>query len=154
MIQSESYTEQKIDENQLLKEAHINLNYDDTYIKKVLQYIILRVRFNYGYKEILHFLTHCMCLRRFHRIHHKSHLLYKKGQVKLERELDVVNLLRSIRKLRLMAQVMLKPSELMLLKFQRKNVVEITSSSSDSDHHKYDTAKVQLVTIVRFTFIK
>ena len=73
---------------------------------------------------------------------HKKHVLFKKGVSKLECELDVVNLVRSIRQLRLMAQVLLGPSERLLLKFQRKNVVETTSSSSDSDHHKYDTMKL------------
>ncbi len=33
----------------------------------------------------------------------KKHFLYKKGIEKLERELDVVNLVKSIRQLRLMA---------------------------------------------------
>jgi len=30
----------------------------------------------------------------------------------------------------------------MLLKFQKRNVIESTSSSSDSDHHSYDTIKL------------
>ena len=72
----------------------------------------------------------------------KPHDLYNKGNRKLERELDIVNLVRSIRKLRLMARVMLTPSERMLLKFQRKNVIETTSSSSDSDHYSFDTIKL------------
>lgn len=86
-----------------------------------------------------------MCLRSLNaRISpfHKRHVLFKKGTIKLERELDVVNLVRSIRQLRLMANVLIGPSERMLLKFQRQNVIELTSSSSDSDHHSYDTVKL------------
>lgn len=41
-----------------------------------------------------------------------------------------------------MGQVLLRPSERMLLKFQRKNVIETTSSSSDSDQYTYDTVKL------------
>lgn len=41
-----------------------------------------------------------------------------------------------------MAQVLLAPQERMLLKFQRKNVIETTSSSSDSDNYKEDTVKL------------
>lgn len=41
-----------------------------------------------------------------------------------------------------MAQVLLTPSERMLLRFQRRNVIETTSSSSDSDHHTYDTVRL------------
>ena len=91
-----------------------------------------------------------MCLRKFKQSEgeelteniKRPHDLYRKGDKKLERELDVVNLVRSIRKLRLMARVLLTPSERMLLKFQRKNVIESTSSSSDSDHYGFDTIKL------------
>ena len=41
-----------------------------------------------------------------------------------------------------MAQFLLSPSEHMLLKFQRKNVIETTSSSSDPDHYTYDTVRL------------
>ena len=60
----------------------------------------------------------------------------------MERELDVINLVRAIRQLRLMTNVLLGPSERVLLKFQRKNVIEMTSSSSDSDHYKYDNVRL------------
>jgi hypothetical protein len=69
-------------------------------------------------------------------------MLYHKGNEKLERELDIINLVKSIRQLRLMAQVLLGPNERMLLKFQRQNMIEVTSSSSDSDHYTYDTVKL------------
>lgn len=72
----------------------------------------------------------------------KKHYLYEKGVKKLEKELDIVNLVRSIRQLKLMAQVLLGPSERMLLKFQRKNMIETDTSSEDSDHHKNDTIKL------------
>ena len=68
--------------------------------------------------------------------------LYKRGNQKLERELDVVNIIRSIRQLRLMSQVLLGPGERMLLKFQRKHLIESDPSSSDSDNHKDDTIKL------------
>lgn len=61
---------------------------------------------------------------------------------KLENELDIVNLVRSIRQLKLMAQILIGPSERMLLKFQRKHMIETASESSDSDHHKNDTIKL------------
>ncbi len=41
-----------------------------------------------------------------------------------------------------MSQVLLGPNERMLLKFQRRNLIELISSSSDSDHHSYDTLKL------------
>ena len=58
-----------------------------------------------------------------------------------------------------MAQVLLGPSERLLLKFQRKNVIETTSSSSDSDHINYDavrllTSKLDLVKLRQTVKIK
>ena len=118
-----------------------------SYIKRILEALLLRTRFIYGYIEILHAIFICKCLKNNKKDKtmttlERRQVLYHKGEEKLERELDVVNLLRSIRQLRLMAQVLLGPQERMLLKFQRKNVIETTSSSSDSDHYKEDTVKL------------
>jgi hypothetical protein len=118
--------------------------------RSMLEHMIHRKRFHYTYKESFNYLLRCMCLRKMRddensvavELIKKPHDLYNKGNRKLERELDIVNLVRSIRKLRLMARVMLTPAERMLLKFQRKNVIETTSSSSDSDHYSFDTIKL------------
>lgn len=129
----------------MIKIVNNSESIDEKYINKILDYILLRIRFKYGYKEIGHYISNCMCLRKNHKTaigQDKSHLFYEKGEKKLEKELDVVNLVRSIRQLRLMAQVLLGPNERMLLKFQRSNIVETTSSSSDSDHHSYDTVRL------------
>ncbi len=41
-----------------------------------------------------------------------------------------------------MSQVLLGQNERMLLKFQRRNLIELISSSSDSDTDSYDTLKL------------
>ncbi|TNV85024.1 hypothetical protein FGO68_gene16794 [Halteria grandinella] len=124
-----------------------NHDASDSILKNILDTILLRKRFGYGYPEIFHFLIKCRCLVSRHRKKDqssmdKSHLLYDKGNAKLGHELDIINLVRSIRQLRLLSQVLIGPTERMLLKFQRKNMIETTSSSSDSDHHDYDTVKL------------
>jgi hypothetical protein len=68
--------------------------------------------------------------------------LYKIGHEKLEKELDVINIIKHLRQLRLMTNFLLTKEQRMLLKFQRKNVIDTSSSSSDSDHHTYDTMKL------------
>lgn len=118
---------------------------DDTFMKKVLDFVVFkRERFKYGYRHIINFMARCLCIRpkNITKYSEKEQFLYFKGDKKLSQELDIVNLVRSIRQLRLMAQVLLRPRERVLLKFQRKNVIETTSSSSDSDHHSYDTFKL------------
>ena len=72
----------------------------------------------------------------------KLHYYYKKADHKLGQELDVLNLIRSIRKLKLMAKFILTERFRMLLKFSRRNLVESASSSSDSDIHHHDTFKL------------
>jgi len=48
-------------------------------------------------------------------------------------ELDVITLLRSMRLTRLLSQGILDQRQRTLLKFQRKNLIETSSSSEDSD---------------------
>lgn len=72
----------------------------------------------------------------------KRHLLFQRGKQKLDRELDVVNLLKATRQLKLMSQFILTKEQRTLLKFQRRNVIESTSSETDSDHYKYDSVKL------------
>ena len=67
---------------------------------------------------------------------------YIKGSHKLAEELDVVNIMRSMRDLKLMSSAILGPKERMLLKFQHKNVIKLESSSSDSDNYTFDTVKL------------
>jgi hypothetical protein len=138
------------DKKMILKNVDNNNQIDENNVKGMLDHMINRRRFHYTYKESFQYIFRCMCLRSIKKTDHdevienikRPHDLYRKGDKKLERELDVVNLVRSIRKLRLMARVLLTPSERMLLKFQRKNVIESTSSSSDSDHYSFDTVKL------------
>ena len=138
MTETKPGQKKKIDERQMVKTISEAEHLEESYIMNILDYLLTRSRFIYGYKELFHYLTRCMCLRKPKKHMSKfdrSHLLYKKGNEKLK-------LIRSIRQLRLMASVLLGPSERMILKFQRKNVIETTSSSSDSDHYSYDTVKL------------
>ena len=80
--------------------VNTNDKISDTYLKSVLTFLLLRVRFIYGYLEILHYFIRCKCIR-FQRnpksILDRRQVLYDRGNEKLERELDVVNLIKSIR---------------------------------------------------------
>ena len=88
----------------------------------------------------------CLCFRKVNRFRedkkHKIHFLYQRANDKLEKELDIVNLVRSIRKLRLISKILLPARNRLLLRFQKKNLIDSTSSSSDSDDYKYDTMKL------------
>ena len=91
----------KFDDDNMVKYVEENDVLENGFLRNVLNYVLLRERFSYGYKELVHYLSNCYCIRRpnkestDHKI--KKHILYKTGSKKLEKELDVVNLIRSIR---------------------------------------------------------
>ena len=82
-----------------------NEEIEEGFLKNVLAYIMLRTRLDYNYTEIFHYLFKCRCFglkRGATSLIERRHVLYARGNEKLERELDVINLVKSIRQLRLM----------------------------------------------------
>ena len=72
--------------------------------------------------------------------------------------MDILNLIRSIRKLKMMAKIIFPERSRALLKFSRRNLLESASSSCDSDIHNYDTfklvdSKIDLIKVVAQTRI-
>ena len=51
-----------------------------------------------------------------------------------------MKLVKSVRQLKHMTRFLLSPSERMLLRFQKRNVIEIDTSSADSDIQELDPA--------------
>jgi hypothetical protein len=59
--------EKKFDEDELVKTVDESFVLEDSFLRSLLNYILLRKRFKYGYKELLHYLTHCLCIRSISR---------------------------------------------------------------------------------------
>ena len=57
-------------------------------------------------------------------------------------ELDVVRIVKTLRKFKMFAQAMLAQRHRLILRFQRQNLVETSSSSSDSDDNNYDPVRL------------
>ena len=69
----------------------------------------------------------------------KKHYQFNEGEDKLFDELDVITLLKTMRRVKLLAQTLLTQQQKMVLRFQRKNIIESSSSSGDSDTvNKFD----------------
>lgn len=87
-----------------------------------------------------------MCLRDINKMKHlkgkESHFLFDKAESKLKNELDVVRIVKTMRQLKALAHAMLSQKYRLLLKFQRANLVETSSSSSDSDDNMFDDLKL------------
>eukprot|EP00347_Sterkiella_histriomuscorum_P017701 403348330 len=112
-------------------------------VDNLLLSFLSRMRFNYTLKLIFDYVTRCMCFRNLSRQrnkqYYKKHYLYQKGEDKMNQELDVIQLVKTLRKFKLVAQAMLSQNNRMLLRFQRQNLLETASESSDSDDNNLDT---------------
>jgi hypothetical protein len=106
--------------------------------------LVNRRRFIYTGKDILTYMFRCLCFRSVKLRRYKGskegwdrvmrkHYYFKEGEDKLFDELDVINLLKSMRRIKLLTQTLLTQTQKMVLKFQRKNIIESNSSSGDSD---------------------
>ena len=69
-------------------------------------------------------------------------IFLRRLETKLKNELDVVRIVKSMRKLKALTQAILSQKHRLLLKFQRSNLVETSSSSSDSDDNMFDELKL------------
>ena len=92
--------------------------------------------FRYNYGNIFHYIFCCVPCRTKKTLRHKprfrEHLYYKVGEEKLLEELDCVTMIKAIRQLRILTQVLLTKKQKFLIKFQRNNVID-SSSSGTSD---------------------
>ncbi|TNV82700.1 hypothetical protein FGO68_gene10121 [Halteria grandinella] len=105
-----------------------------------------RARFRYNPSDITEYILKCLCIRnssyqrRLNSI--KPHYLFEKAEDKFMNELDIVRVVRSLRKFKMLAQAMLSQRHRMILRFQRQNLIETSSSSSDSDDNLYDPVRL------------
>ena len=87
-----------------------------------------------------------MCLRRINKFrdrkHFKQHFLFKKAEDKFNNELDAIRIVKTLRKFKMLAQAMLSQKHRLILRFQRLNLIETSTSSSDSDDNRYDTVRL------------
>ncbi|CAI2385568.1 unnamed protein product [Moneuplotes crassus] len=105
-------------------------------LQKCEQSMRERKVFKYGYKDILHYLLCCAFCRRKRSMRLKpgfrEHLYFEIGQEKLLDELDCITIIKAVRQLKLLTAVLLNKRQKFLMKFQRNNVID-SSSSGTSD---------------------
>ncbi|CDW78915.1 UNKNOWN [Stylonychia lemnae] len=132
---------QKVKEKNISEQLKSVNQLNEDHIDSIMESIINRIRLNYRFRMLVKYYCKCLCLKKLKQItkneQEKIHYLYQKGRKQLKRELDVVQLLKSLRKFKLMQQALL-PDKIsrMLLQFQRFNLVETDTSQSDSDEEK------------------
>ncbi|CDW88989.1 UNKNOWN [Stylonychia lemnae] len=114
----------------------------DNMITRIIDEILLRKSFQYGYRMIIDYLFKLICCKSVKRLKTdgglKQLFKYLKGNERLEQELDIVNLLKSIRQMKSLIEFLLPLRRRILLKFSKKNLIQTSSSSSDSDYYQND----------------
>lgn len=132
---------QDMDKN-LKNNSKKELNENEIYT--IVMNIINRKRFKYSIGDIFKYILTCLCFRKLKLKKYvgsieeweksmKKHYQFNEGEDKLFDELDVISILKSIRRVKLLTQSLLTQQQKTILRFQRKNIIESSSSSGDSD---------------------
>ena len=133
---SEKFHAQAIEDMKHFMNGHENHDHKNAILDKVDKSMRERRVFKYGYWSILHYIIWCVIWRRNWAMRTKrqlrDHLYYEVGENKLQEELDWVTIIKSIRQLKILTQILLSKQQKFLIKFQRNNVID-SSSSETSD---------------------
>jgi len=93
--------------------------------------------FKYGYWLIFHFIFCCVKCRKEKSMRKKKqfrdHMYYKVGRSKLVNELDWVTIIKSIRRLKMLTQILLNKRQKFFLKFQRNDIIDSSSTGSSDE---------------------
>ena len=105
-----------------------------------------RARLNYTFGDRLEYCFNCLCCRNLSEdkraLDLKRHYLFEKAQRKLHSDLDVVRIIKSLRKIKELTNSFFNQRHRQLMAFSRNNLIETSSSSSDSDDNNYDPVRL------------
>jgi hypothetical protein len=80
-----------------------------------------RSRFEYTVRDTFVYLFKCLCIRdtgeNRRNKHIKRHFLFEKAEEKFSQELDVVRIVKTLRKFKMLAQAMLSQRHRLILRF-------------------------------------
>ena len=108
-----------------------------------LKFILFnRELFKYSFKDITEYILWCVWCRKSKNYRknpkYRKHAYYKAGEDKLQRELDVMSIIKAIRSLKLINKVLFTKEQRLLLKFQENDVIASTSEDSDMGNHNHN----------------
>jgi len=111
--------------------------------RAILEDLSRRSIFKYTLFDAWKYLYCCLSCRRqrIKQLDMERHAMYERGEKKMQEELDIVNFIRTIRRVKLLSQVLLSKKQDMLLKFQRNNVLNERQQSDDESDEDYKVLK-------------
>ena len=77
----------------------------------------------------------------------RNHYLFHKGQKKLDKEFDAIHMIKLMKQVKLLVNVLLNPTQKLLLHFQKSNVINSDTSSEEGTEED----DVKLVNKVKHT---
>ena len=100
-------------------------------------------------RDLCLYLARCFCLRKSEALRSmkkgRNDYYLQQGQKKLEKDLNIVNYFDLLKGFRLMQQVLFTEQQLVLLKFQQANVVNIRESETSSSSCSSSSSRRELV---------
>jgi len=90
--------------------------------------IVNQVKMSYGWRDLVASSFKCLCCRstrRLKRLHgeNKAEFYYRKGEEKLNKDLNIVNMIEMMKGFRVMKQVLFDQNQLFFLNFQQRDVI-------------------------------
>lgn len=110
-------------------------------LSAIFHLLINQTQLRYGVSNMLRSSIRCLCCRSISSLRTRQspikrvELIYRHGERKLTRDLDIVNLIDSIKEHRCMLKVLFDINQLFFLKFQRRDVL---NSDSELEHEQFD----------------
>lgn len=117
---------------------------NDSDRNSILQTLTSRRNFHFGlWDQVKHFMAFG-CFRPKNPLDPtiRKQSLFEKGIELLPKDLDAINLIKSLKTLKVLTKVVLTKQQRFLLKFQKKAVLDSESSGTDSDDNDYDVIRL------------
>ena len=119
----------------IVKKLKQNKELDEVDCQKIKNLIVARKRLNYNTFHVFEFIFWCVIWRQRNK-RFKSHDLFSKAEDKINKQLDVVNILRWIEQLKLLSKGLLNHKQKFWLKLQKEHLLDLDYNSEDERKKK------------------
>eukprot|EP00347_Sterkiella_histriomuscorum_P017124 403350573 len=114
-------------------------------VQRILQEILIRVNLKFSFCDLC---KACLkskkegYLKKMKRDkNNRNNYLFHKGVEKINKEFDVISLMKLMKQFKLLTKILLNPTQRILLGFQKRNVLDSESSSNDSEDDEIELTR-------------
>ncbi|CDW90070.1 UNKNOWN [Stylonychia lemnae] len=117
--------------------SQIKIDRQKSFLDRILFEIQNRVNFKFTFKDVLRatfgFIRSKDLSSKKHEELYRKQYLFRKGVKKINHEFDAISLLKLMKQVKLLTQVILGPTQKLLLGFAKKNVLDSESSGQETE---------------------